>query len=139
MSEPVDVEATGLLDGLEGTARTERAELIEWLLAEGSTVEQIRDSFSPMLLASRRILGDDGTLVSAREISEQNDIDLGLLQRLQRAVGLPRVEDPDSAVLTRVDENAFAYANRFVELGIPRIRSSSWSRCWPKGWPGPPT
>jgi adenylate cyclase len=118
VSERVDLETTGLLDGLEGKARAERAELIEWLLAEGSSVEQIRDSFSPMLLASRRILGDDGTLVSAREISEQNGIDIDLLQRLQRAVGLPRVEDPDSAVLTRVDENAFAYANRFAELGI---------------------
>jgi adenylate cyclase len=118
VSERIDVEATGLLDGLDGTARAERAQLIEWLLDEGSTVEQIRDSFSPMLLASRRILGDDGTLVSAREISEQNGIDIDLLQRLQRAVGLPRVEDPDAAVLTRVDENAFAYANRFAELGI---------------------
>ena len=77
--------------------------------------------------------------MSAREISEQNGIDIDLLQRLQRAVGLPRVEDPDSAVLTRVDENAFAYANRFAELGITPTRSCSWSRCWPKVWPAPPT
>jgi adenylate cyclase len=118
VSEHVDVEASGLLDGLEGTACAERAELIEWLLAGGSTTEQIRESFSPMLLASRRILGDDGTLVSAREISEQNGIDLDLLQRMQRAVGLPRVEDPDAAVLTRVDGDAFAYAKKFLELGI---------------------
>jgi adenylate cyclase len=116
--ESVDVEASGLLNGLEGKARAERAELIEWLLAGGFTLEQIRDSFSPMLLASRRALGDDGTLMSAREISEQNGIDIELLQRLQRAVGLPRVEDPDAAVLTRVDGDAFAYVKKFRDLGF---------------------
>ncbi|MDT5241714.1 MAG: adenylate cyclase, partial [Mycobacterium sp.] len=58
MSESVDIEASGLLNGLEGTVRAERAELIDWLLARGITTEQIRDSFSPTLLVSRRILGD---------------------------------------------------------------------------------
>jgi len=118
VAEGVDVETSGLLNGLEGKARAERAELIEWLLAGGFTTEQIRDSFAPMLLATRRALGDDGTLVSAREISEQNGIDLELLQRLQRAVGLPRVEDPDAAVMTRVDGDAFAYVKTFRELGF---------------------
>jgi adenylate cyclase len=116
--EHVDVEASGLLDGLEGAARDERAELIEWLLAQDFTVEQIRDSFSPMLLAPRRVLGDDGTLVSAREISEKAGIDIDLLQRLQTATGLPRVDDPDAAVLLRVDGDAFAYAKKFLDLGI---------------------
>jgi adenylate cyclase len=113
-----DVEASGLLDGLEGRARTERAELIPWLLQQGVTVEQIRQSFQPMLLASRRLLGDDGTMVSAREISEVNNIDLELLQRVQRASGLPRVEDPDAAVYLRADGEAAAYAQRFVDLGF---------------------
>jgi len=70
------------------------------------------------LLASRRILGDDGTVVSARQISEETGIDLDLLQRLQRALGLPRVDDPDSAVFTRADVDAFAYVPKFVELGF---------------------
>jgi adenylate cyclase len=118
VSESVDIEASRLLNGLEGKVRAERAELIDWLLARGITTEQIRDSFSPTLLMSRRILGDDGTLVSAREISEQSGIDIDLLQRLQRAVGLPRVEDPDAAVLMRVDGDAFAYAKKFRELGF---------------------
>lgn len=118
VSEHVDIEAFGLLEGLEGSARAERAELIEWLLAEGFTVEQIHDSLSPMLLASRRVLGDDGTLVSAREISEQSVIDIDLVQRLHRAVGLPRVEDPDAPALTRVDGDAFTYVPKFRDLGI---------------------
>src|SRR4051794_39201944 len=101
--EASDVEASGLLDGLEGNARTERAELIEWLLGRGVSVEQIRDSYQPMLLASRRFLGDDGTRLSARQISAETGVDLDLLQRVQRASGLPRVDDPEAAVHSRVD------------------------------------
>ncbi|ORB67574.1 adenylate/guanylate cyclase domain-containing protein [Mycolicibacterium tusciae] len=118
MAEDFDIEASGLLDGLDGTARTERAELIGWLLAEGFTVDQIRASFMPMLLAARRVLGEDGTYVSARETCEKTGIDLELLQRLQRAIGLPTVDDPDAAVHSRADAEAAAYGQRFIELGI---------------------
>ena len=81
----------GLLDGLEGAARDERAELIEWLLEQGITAEEIRGSITPGLLPARRLMGDDGTYVSAREISESAGMDLDLLQRVQRAVGLARI------------------------------------------------
>jgi adenylate cyclase len=116
--EHADVEASGLLDGLEGAARAERAELIEWLLARGISADKIRDSFSPMLLATRQVLGDDGTYVSAREISEKAGIDLDLLQRIQRASGLPRVDDPDAAVHARVDAEVATYVKKFVEFGL---------------------
>src|SRR5213595_2062868 len=98
VAEDFDLEASGLLDGLEGETRDERAELIPWLLDQGITVEQIRSSFAPALLAARRILGDDGVYVSAREASEKTGIDLDLLERIQRAIGLPTVDDPDAAV-----------------------------------------
>lgn len=107
-----------LLDGLEGDARAERAELIPWLLDRGFTVEQIRHEIAPALLAPRRILGDDGRYVSAREISEQVGIDLDLLQRLQRAMGLQSVDDPDAVVLPRADAEVVALAQRFIELGV---------------------
>ncbi|AGB25029.1 family 3 adenylate cyclase [Mycobacterium sp. JS623] len=118
VAEDFDLEASGLLDGLEGRARDERAELIPWLLERGVTVEQIRTGFMPALLASRRLLGDDGVYVSARETSEKTGIDLELLQRLQRAMGLPRVDDPDAAVYLRADAEAAAYAKKSLDLGI---------------------
>jgi adenylate cyclase len=118
VAEDFDVEASGLLDGLEGKARDERAELIPWLLERGVTVEQIRGAFAPALLAARRILGDDGVYVSARETSEKMGIDLDLLQRIQRAIGLPRVEDPDAAVYMRADAEAAAFAQKFIDLGM---------------------
>lgn len=118
VAEDFDLEASGLLDGLEGEERQERAELIPWLLERGVTVEQIRGGFMPALLASRRLLGDDGVYVSARETSEKTGIDLDLLQRLQRAMGLPRVDDPDAAVYLRADAEAAAYAKKSLDLGI---------------------
>ena len=95
----VDLEALGLLDGLEGEARTERAELIAWLLDRGFSIDQIRASVAPLLLPANRVMGEDGVYLSAREICEETGRELPLLQRLQGAVGLPRIEDPDAAVL----------------------------------------
>jgi adenylate cyclase len=118
VAEDFDLEASGLLDGLEGQARAERAELIPWLLERGITVDQIRGAVAPMLLAARRLIGDDGTYVSDRETSEKTGIDLELLQRLQRAMGLPRVDEPDAAVHLRADAEAAAYAQKFVGMGI---------------------
>jgi adenylate cyclase len=113
-----DIEGSGLLDGLECDAKVERAELIEWLRAQGVPLSEIRDSVSPMLLASRRLVGADGVYVSARETSEKFGIDLQLLQRVQRAMGLPRVDDPDAAVHMRADAEAAAHVQRFVEFGL---------------------
>lgn len=107
-----------LLDGLDGEAAAQRAELVEWLLARGISADQIRQAGTPMLLASRRVAGDDGTYVSTREISEQTGLDVELVQRLQRAMGLATVEDPDAAVLLRADAEAVGFAERFLELGI---------------------
>ena len=107
-----------LLAGLEGAARAERAELIEWLLEQGVTADEIRTTNPPLLLATRHLVGDDGTYVSTREISESYDVDLELLQRVQRAIGLVRVDDPDAVIHMRADGEAAAHAQRFVELGI---------------------
>lgn len=119
MDDKVDADiAAELLDGLEGDARVERAELIGWLLEQGITADEIRASPVPMLVASRRLMGDDGDYVSAREISDAAGIDLELLQRVQRAIGLVRVDDPDAAVHLRADGAAAAHAKDFLELGI---------------------
>ncbi|WP_197498615.1 adenylate cyclase regulatory domain-containing protein [Mycobacterium scrofulaceum] len=113
-----DPHIEDLLDGLEGTARTERAELVEWLLEQGVTPEEIRTTNPPLLLATRHLLGGDGTYVSTREISETYGVDLALLQQVQRAIGLVRVDDPDAVVHMRADGEAAAFAQRFVDLGL---------------------
>ena len=115
MADHVDDD---LLDGLEGAARAERAELVEWLLEQGITADEIRSTNPPLLLATRHLIGDDGTYVSTREISETHGMDLELLQRVQRAIGLARVDDPDAVVHMRADGEAAAYAQQFIELGV---------------------
>ncbi len=118
VAEDVDIE--GLLDGLEGQARTERAELVAWLLEQGYTVDQIRGAVSPMLLPAGRIVGDDGRRVSARQICDETGIDLELLQAIQRALGMPRADDPDAAILLRADSEAAARAKVFIDMGLSR-------------------
>jgi adenylate cyclase len=71
-----------------------------------------------MGLPAYRALGDDGTYVSARVISDATGIDLDLLLRLQRAVGLPRVEDPDAVVQSRVDGESIVHTKALVDLGF---------------------
>lgn len=114
-----DARITELLDGLEGPARAERAELIDWLLDQGVSVEEIRNTATPpFLLATRRVVGDDGTYVSARETATRHGLDLELLQRMQRAVGLAGVDDPDAAVHMRADADAAAGIKGFLDLGL---------------------
>src|ERR1700730_4306542 len=50
-----------LLRGFTGQARRERAELIQWLRAQGFDDEQIRGALVPMLLPANRVVGEDGT------------------------------------------------------------------------------
>jgi adenylate cyclase len=119
MAADVNFEELGLLDGLEGDARKDRADLIAWLIERGFTLDQIRVSVAaPLLLPAHRVLQDDGVYVSAREICESTGIELGVLQRLHRAIGLPRIDDPDAAVLSRADGEAVARAKFFLDLGV---------------------
>ena len=113
-----DLESSGLLDGLDGEAREERVELINWLVQQGFGIEEIRHSFAPMLLPACRVLGDDGSYVSAREISDEIGLDLEQLIRFQHAAGLPQVDDPDAEVFLRTDAATAVHIKRFLDLGI---------------------
>lgn len=119
MAADGDLEALGLLDGLEGDARRERAELIAWLLARGFDLDHIRGSgVAPQMLAANRVLGDNGDYVSARDVCESSGIDVELLQRLHHAIGLPRIEDPEAVVLLRADAEAATGVKFLLDLGI---------------------
>jgi adenylate cyclase len=113
-----DEGTSGLLDGLTGKARAERAELVDWLVQQGFSVDEIKSSFSPMLLAARRALGDDGHYVSARETSQKTGLQLDQLIRFQRAAGLPAVDDPDARVFLQSDADTAVHVKRFLDLGI---------------------
>lgn len=119
MASEADFDALGLLDGLEGDARRERVDLIEWLLDRGFAMDRILGAVgAPLNLPGNRAMGDDGEYASAREICQANGIDLDYLQRIHCAIGLPRIEDPDARNLLRVDGEAAAQARVTLDLGI---------------------
>jgi adenylate cyclase len=118
MEADAEIESSGLLDGLEGAERTERAELIGWLLAKGFTEDEIRQSYSPLTLPSRRHIGGDGGYVSTADIAEKTGLDLEMVQRAQRAVGLPTTEDADDPVYLEADAQAITHLARFLKLGL---------------------
>ena len=49
------------------------------------------------MLAANRVLGDDGTFISSRELAESTELPLDLVQRLHDAAGLARAEDQADA------------------------------------------
>ena len=57
---------------------------------------------------------------------------------MQRAIGLPRVDDPDAAVHLRADAEAAAQAQMFVELGFTREQVIAVARVLGQGWRRPP-
>ena len=108
VDDTVDPDIEELLDGLEGNARAERAELIEWLFEQGITADEIRGAVAPTLLATRRLMGDDGSCVSAREISPSAGIELDLLQLLDLGLGqtiAPEAVQDAAEVLAAVEED----------------------------------
>ncbi len=116
----VRLEARGAERALEKSdiMRTHREALVEWMLRRGFDEDQIRASSTPMLLPAYRLMGDDGAHVSAREVADAAKIELELLERLQRAIGLPRIEDPDAAVLSKADAIAAAQTKYFIDIGL---------------------
>ena len=116
-----ELAQSGLLDGLAGLAgeaRAERAEFVRWLLEHDFGPDQIRTELAPMLLPANRALGDDGSHASRRDVAEEHRIDMGLLHRLERALGLPDVDDPDAPVHLRVDIEAAAHQQALIDVGL---------------------
>lgn len=108
----------GLFDGLDASAREERAELVAWLLEQGFGLEQIRAEVAPMLMPAHRELGNDGKYVSERELSAAHGIDLALLQGIEAALGLPRLDDPDAPLLLRADGDAAVRLQQLIAAGL---------------------
>jgi adenylate cyclase len=113
-----DTDDDELLCGLTGQARSGRAELIRWLLAHDFDAEQIRGALIPMLLPAQRVVGDDGTYVSAQQIGDAAGIDVELLARLQQSLGLPRMDDPTAAVQSRADAESVVRSKALIDFGF---------------------
>lgn len=116
----IDFEEEGLLDGLGGRQREARLGLLEDLAADGVPLEELREAVQQnrlALLPVERVLSGDGPRYTPQEVAELAGVEVGLLQDLYRALGLPRVEPGQSGL----DEHDLESAKRlrgFREAGI---------------------
>jgi adenylate cyclase len=119
--ETIDFEAEGLLEGLEGEAREARLALLNDLADAGVPLEELKqaaDEGRLVLLPAERVFEPEGERYTRREIAEKAGFELDFLEKLTRALGLPRL-DPDDPVNTAADLDAAIRAKEFLDAGLP--------------------
>jgi adenylate cyclase len=137
----IDFEAEGLLDGVEGEARTARFDLLERLFGEGVPLEELREAVAAgrlTLLPVERGIAGDGPRYTRDEVAELSGADLGLLQRASAALGIP-YPDAGEKVLTEADLGAARRVKAFSTPAFRRTGSFRWRGRSGWGPPGLPT
>jgi adenylate cyclase len=119
----IDFAAEGLLDDLDQDrpAREARIALLERLVVEGYTLEELREAVAAgrlALLPVERRLAGDGPRYTPREIAEISGVELELLQRFSAALGIP-YPDPDERILTEAEIEAARRIKAFRDAGLP--------------------
>jgi adenylate cyclase len=120
MTGPIDFEAEGLLDGLEGDARAARQELLEQLSQDGVALDELKRAVAEnrlALLPLERVLAAGGRY-TAREVAERSGLDPEFQQRQLRALGLT-VGDPEERSFDDDDVEAAKAVKLFLDAGLP--------------------
>jgi adenylate cyclase len=120
-AESIDFEAQGLLDGVEGGAREARRRLLEELVTDGATLEELREAVEAgrlTLLPIERALAGTGPRYTPREVADAAGIELEVLQRFSAGLGIP-YSDAEAATLTEADLDAARRIKAFLDAGLP--------------------
>jgi adenylate cyclase len=127
----IDFEKEGLLDGVEGDeARRARIELLEKLEEDGVELEELKQAAEEgrlVLMPVERVLAGEGKRYSQKEIADQSDVDLALLKRIWRALGMAQPPE-DRKIFTEDDLNAAKASKEFLDAGIPEDELLQLSR-----------
>ena len=118
---PIDFEAEGLLEGVQGDARAARRELLEELVAEGASLDELHEAVEAgrlTLLPVERALAGPGPSYSPRQVAEMAGIELGVLQRFRAGLGIPYA-DPYAPTLADADVEAARRIKAFLDAGLP--------------------
>jgi adenylate cyclase len=106
-------EASGLLEGLDDTARMARVRLLQDLAAEGVSIEEMKTALAEgrlALLQVERILAGEPRL-TPRDVAEAAGIPVEFFIAMRQAVGIAR-PDPDERVCDAQDvSSAQAFAH----------------------------
>jgi adenylate cyclase len=113
----VNFAEAGLLDGLEGDDRAARERLLERLVDEGYTREELRDAVKDdrlALLGVERVLGGRYT---ANELEQRTGLAAAQLLRIRRLLGLPEC-GPDDRVFGEEEIKAGESTRLFFDVGL---------------------
>jgi adenylate cyclase len=129
---PMDFEALGLLDGLEGEERDKRRRLLEQLTDDGFSEQQLVSAVREdrlALLPVERVLG--GTLTAA-EVEDRTGLPAGMMTRIRRQHGLP-APGPDDRVFSDEDVAAAKSMKLFLDAGFADERVDEITRVLGEG------
>jgi adenylate cyclase len=119
MGKDIDFEAEGLLTGAEGQERESRIALLEWLVADGVDVEELRVAVAEErlgVLPVERLLAGEPRY-SPRELSERSGVPLEVLQHQWRSIGAA-IGDPDARSMTAEDLEAAHRQRALLDAGL---------------------
>lgn len=121
MSEEIDFEAHGLLDGLSGhEERAARVELLEYLLGSGADLDEVKRAVAEDRLAvlpTERFLRAD-CRYDLTEVAKRSGMDESFILADWMALGLSRPA-PDERVFTEADLSGFVMLKQIVDAGVP--------------------
>jgi adenylate cyclase len=113
----VDYESAGLLEGLEGDDRGARERLLDRLVDEGFTLEEldaaVREDRLPLLLVERVL----GGRYSAKQLEERTGLEAAQMLRIRRLLGLPEAS-PDDLVFGEEEVAAAQSTRLFLDVGL---------------------
>jgi adenylate cyclase len=119
VTENVDFEAEGLLQGVDGAAREARRELLELLASEGVPLDELKRAVAEnrlALLPLERVLAGESRY-TAREVAERAGLDPDFQARQMRALGLA-LPDPDELAFGEADVKAARTVKTFLDAGF---------------------
>lgn len=119
-SGSLEVEEGQLLGDLEGSARRDRAALLEWLAGEGLSVEELRAAVVEGRLGSlviERLVDRPGDYTGA-ELSQRSGVDVEVLKGWYQAIGVSRNWE-NAKVFNDADVETARRLKDYLDLGVP--------------------
>ena len=129
MSEKIDFEAEGLLEGLEDDERASRLALLERLASDGCDLDELRSAVTDgrlALLPLERMLSGRPRYTTI-EVAERSGIPLEELERQWRSLGLA-VPERDEVVMSADDLAAADRIREVLDAGLDSDQLAELSR-----------
>lgn len=127
----IDFESEGLLDDVkDDEAREARLTLLKRLADDGVELDELRQATEEgrlVLLPVERVLAGEGERYTQKEVAEKSGMELDLLKRLWRALGMAQPADGRS-IFTKGDLAAAKDSKEFLDAGIPEKELLQLSR-----------